>query len=174
MCRDLLGIDDERVPQRAFGGLRITDRPLVVRERESRVDGLGRQLHGFPERLPCLGTLAAAELSAAERRPCRRIRGVEPDRLLDLLERPRGMIQPGERISEQDVRRCAVRLRLQRKLRTRPSMLVLARCEQERPGLDLRVDVRRLQVSRPGEGRIRLDRISDGGVRARQLLVSLR
>jgi hypothetical protein len=60
--------------------------------------------------------LASMETNGAQRRPCWRVGRIEMNRFLDLPRRTHGIIQAPEHVSEQDVRICAGRIRLQRTL----------------------------------------------------------
>ncbi len=157
--RGIAAVDGQRRLQRALGAGFVAARPLVVGEREMRVGRLRRQRHRLAERFTGSRPVAADEPRGSERRPGRCVLRIERDRLLHLLDRPMALVQTGERVAEQDVRRRIIGIRLHRELRTPPRCIVLAGHQQQRPGLQLRVDVGRLQIGGARIGAVGIARI---------------
>ena len=108
-----------------------------------------------------------------ERRPCRRVGGIELDGLLDLLQRAARAVEASERVAEEDVRVHMRRTRLERALRQGPGLAVLARDEEQCASANMRIGMRRIEVGCAPERLIRLCRIVAPQIGKAKLVVRL-
>ena len=126
----------------------IADGPVVVGQRETGCHRLRVELHGLLERLLGFFRSATSQLHGAERGIRGRILGIERDGLLHLLDRAGRIVQARESVPKQNVSRRALWIGLQRELRTRTRFIILASHEQQLARLQLRVEIRRIEVRR--------------------------
>src|SRR5829696_3900731 len=114
------------IPKRLLGGSAIPERPFAIGQREARISGLWRDRHSLAECRLRFSLPSGHKARRTERTPCRRRLRIECDRLFHLLDRSAGVVEAGQSIAEENMRRGIVRIGPDRKLRARTGHVVLA------------------------------------------------